>query len=282
MFARARVSKTKLAFSRDISCQNMSKRIKNSIFWQTRFLQVAPGCLGMAPRTLQILTNRVNKCQTVSKSVQKWWTCKKTRCLCRVSKRIKTYQKTYFLELFDTIFWHLRSGSVGVQVRVKTCQKDPRVKTCLHAPACQKTKPSFLRDVAGQNVSFFFVDTPDSFKWLPDGSKWLPGPYKSWPTGSKSVKQCQKVSKNNGNVRKHNAFAECQNVSKRVKKQSRVKTCQNVSKKCQKVSKKCQKRVKTYQNVSKNYRGAVFRVKTYQKYVFLTLFDTFLTLDFVF
>ena len=103
---------------------------------------MAPGRLKMPPRTLQILTNRVQKCQTVSKSVKKRWKCKKTTCFCRVSKR------------------------------VKTCQK---------------------------------------------------------------------------------------NVSKRVKK----------------VSKKCQKRVKTCQNVSKNYRGAVFRVKTCQKICFLTLFDTF-------
>ena len=64
-----------------------------------------------------------------------------------------------------------------------------------------------------------------------------------------------------------------------------VKTCQNVSKKQSRVKKvpkngqtsvnNVSKRIKTYQNVSKKYRGAVFRVKTYQKIYFLTLFDTF-------
>ena len=181
--------------------------------------------------------------------------------------------------LFDTIFWHPRSGSVGVQVRVKTCRTNPHVKTCLHAPACQKTKPSFLRDVSCQNVSKrvknTFFDTPDSFKWLPDASKWLPGPYKSWPTGSKSVKPCQKESKHNANVRKQmllQSVKTCQNESKNSRVSKRVKTCQ---KSVKKVLSKCQTCVKTYQNVSKNYRGAVFRVKTCQKNSFLTLFDTF-------
>ena len=167
-----------------------------------------------------------------------------------MSKRVKTCQKICFLTLFDTIFWHLRSGSVGVQVRVKTCQKHLRVKKCLHAPACQKTKPSFSLDVSCQNVSkrvknvskTYFFDTLGA-------SKRVPTPCRSYPTRSKSVKACQNVSKKNENARKHNVFQECQNVSIRVKTCQKVVACQNVSKKCQKsvkkVSKKCQKRVKT-------------------------------------
>ena len=120
-------------------------------------------------------------------------------------------------------FWHpcvpkrvkkhkLSSGSVGVQIRVKTyqnpvfqdyfltlvlqcercassCQnvsKKMRVKKCFHATACQKTKPSFMWDVSYQNVSKCFKPYQKYIFLI------LREPWRSYPTRSKSVKACQK------------------------------------------------------------------------------------------
>ena len=95
---------------------------------------MAPGRLGMAPRTLQILTNRVKKCKTVSKSIKERWKCKKAQCFCRVSKRIKTCQKNSRVSKRVKKVSKKYQKSVknvskrvkkyrGAVFRVKTCQK---------------------------------------------------------------------------------------------------------------------------------------------------------------
>ena len=127
MFARARASKSKtIVFAWGF----VSKRIKTC---QTIFLFDTPGSfkwlpdLEMAPRTLQILTNRVKKCQTVSKSVKKQWKCKKTQCFCRVTKRIKTCQKTVACQNVSNKYQKsVKKSNRNVSKHVKTCQKIPR------------------------------------------------------------------------------------------------------------------------------------------------------------
>ena len=155
--------------------QSATLEYVSKFFWHPRVSKrVKKQKLGSSPIGVEI---RVKTCQ-------------------KVSKRVKTI-------FFDTIFWHLRSGARGMQIRVKTCQKSPSVKKCLHAPACQKIKPSFSLDVSCQNVSKrvknIFFDTPGA-------SKCLPKPCRFYPIRSKSVKACQNVSKNIENVRKHNVF----------------------------------------------------------------------------
>ena len=129
MFARTRVSKNgTLVFA---SCF-VSKRVNKLIFWHSRFLQMAAGRLEMAPRTLQILTNRVKKCQAVSKSVKKRWKCKKTQCFCRVSKRVKTCQKTVACQNVSKrvkkVSKKCQKSVKNVSKRIKTCQKITAVR----------------------------------------------------------------------------------------------------------------------------------------------------------
>ena len=206
-----------------------------------------------------------------------------------MSKRVKNESKTYQKLVFDTIFWRLRSGVRGVQIRVKTSQKMVRVKKCWYAPACQKSKSSFSCKVfvskRVKNIWFvsknIFFDT----RFPPPTAKKDPKP-KHIPSKMNHVSQ-SRVSKNGWSEQNHNIYMVFERVSKRVKTSQNVslgrvsknnaacqKSVKNVSTKCQKRVKNVSKRAKTCQKMIQTLAILSFACQNVSK---KTCFDTFLT-----
>ena len=168
----------------------------------------------------------------------------------------------YFLRLF---VWHLRSGPVGVQVRVKMWQKSACLCTRSRVKKRNQHFRVMFRVKACQSVPFFLtLQIHSNGSRTPrNGSQGLTNP----------AQQGQKVS---NRVKKTLCFWR---VSKRVKTCQKAVACQNVSTKCHTSVKNLSKRCKTCQKNTAVQCFVSKRVKNTCFWYFLTLFST---LNFVF
>ena len=156
-----------------------------------------------------------------------------------------------FLILFLTPALWLRRCSNSCQ----NVSKNLRVNKCLYAPACQKTKPAFSRDVSCQNVStrcktcqkhMFLILWERRNVYQSPADPTQPG-----QKVSKHVKTFQKTLNIRENTMFFRSVKTCQYVSKRIKKQSRLKMYQKHKRKHQQRIKNMSLCVNACQNVSK-------------------------------